>query len=238
MCILRTSTRTLLTPILLGIFAITSAAAGAGGITGKVTLEGQLLKAKTINMSSEPGCAKLYSTPPTTEDVVVGPGGGLKNVVVYVSAGAPKQTGPAAQPVSVTQKGCRFAPHVVAMQVNQEVRVINEDATTHNIHPLPTINREWNKAQPPGTPPLQETFAREEFISVKCNIHSWMHSYFVVLKTPYYFVSNENGAFTLERLPPGKYTLSAWHEVYGKQSQEVIISGDETQAVNFTFKVK
>ena len=121
---------------------------------------------------------------------------------------------------------------------DQEVRVINEDATTHNIHPLPTINREWNKAQPPGTPPLQETFAREEFISVKCNIHSWMHSYFVVLKTPYYFVSNENGAFTLERLPPGKYTLTAWHEVYGKQSQEVIISGDETQAVNFTFKVK
>ena len=60
----------------------------------------------------------------------------------------------------------------------------------------------------------------------------------MVLKTPYYFVSNENGAFRLERLPPGKYTLTAWHEVYGKQSQEVIISGDETQAVNFTFKVK
>lgn len=238
MRILRTSNRTLLTTIFVGIFGITSASAGPGGVTGKVTLQGQPSKAKTINMSSEPGCAKLYSTPPTTEDVVVGPGGGLKNVVVYVSAGAPDGAVPPAQPISVTQKGCRFAPHVVIMQANQEVRVINEDATTHNIHPLAALNREWNKAQPPGTPPLEETFAREEFISVKCNIHSWMHSYFVVLKTPYYFVSNENGAFTLERLPPGKYTLSAWHEVYGKQSQEVIISGDETQAVNFTFKVK
>src|SRR5436853_751007 len=236
MCILRTSTRTLLTPILLGIFAITSAAAGAGGITGKVTLEGQLLKAKTINMSSEPGCAKLYSTPPTTEDVVVGPGGGLKNVVVYVSAGAPDGAVPPAQPISVTQKGCRFAPHVVIMQANHEVRVINEDATTHNIHPLAALNREWNKAQPPGTPPLEETFAREEFISVKCNIHSWMHSYFVVLKTSHYSVSNENGAFTLENLPPGKYTVTAWHEVYGKQTQEVTISGAETQALNFVFK--
>jgi hypothetical protein len=105
-----------------------------------------------------------------------------------------------------------------------------------NIHPLAAVNREWNKAQPPGTQPLEETLAREELISVKCNIHSWMHSYFVVLKTPHYSVSNENGAFTLQNLPAGKYTLTAWHEVYGKQTQEVIVSGNETQTITFAFK--
>jgi plastocyanin len=237
MQILRGSSAMLVTTLLLGTFGVTSRVAGSGGsVAGKVTLQGQPLKAKTINMSSEPGCAKLYSTPPTTEDVVVGPGGALKNVVVYLSAGAPEQSGPPPEPVTVTQKGCRFAPHIVALQANQEVRVINEDATTHNIHPLAAVNREWNKAQPPGTPPLEETFAREEFISVKCNIHSWMHSYFVVLKTTYYSVSNENGAFTLENLPPGKYTVTAWHEVYGKQTQEVIVSGNQTEPVNFVFK--
>jgi plastocyanin len=237
MKIQRACTATLLTAILLGMFGVANACPGsAPAVTGKVTLQGQPMKGKMINMSSEPGCAKLYSTPPTTEDVVVGPGGGLKNVVVYVSAGSPEQSGPPAQPVSVEQKGCRFAPHIVVMQANQEVRVVNEDATTHNIHPLASVNREWNKAQPPGTAPLEETFAREEFISVKCNIHSWMHSYFVVLKTPYYSVSNENGTFTLENLPPGKYTVTAWHEVYGKQTQEVTISGTETQPLNFIFK--
>jgi Carboxypeptidase regulatory-like domain len=116
------------------------------------------------------------------------------------------------------------------------LRVTNEDATTHNIHPLAMVNREWNKAQPPGTAPLEESFAREEFISVKCNIHSWMHGYFVVLKTSHFAVSNENGAFTLPNLPPGKYTITAWHEVYGKQTQDVTISGAETQVMNFTFK--
>jgi plastocyanin len=236
MRIQRAYVKTLFAATLLGIFGSTSAAAGEGGVAGNVTLQGQHLKAKVINMSSEPGCAKSYSTPPTTEDVVVGEGGGLKNVVVYVSAGAPQQSGPSPQPVSVMQKGCRFAPHVVVMQANQEMRVVNEDATTHNIHPLATVNREWNKAQPPGTPPLEETFAREEFISVKCNIHSWMHSYFVVLKTPYYSVSNESGAFALENLPPGKYTITAWHEIYGKQTQGVTVSGGETQALNFVFK--
>jgi len=228
-----------LAAIFTGMMATTPAAAGsAPAVTGKVTLQGLPMKAKPINMSSEPGCAKLYSTPPTTEDVVVGPGGGLKNVVVYVSAGAPEQSGPPAQPISVEQKGCRFTPHIVVMQANQELRVVNEDATTHNIHPLPSVNREWNKAQPPGTPPIEETFAREEFISVKCNIHSWMHSYFVVLKTPYYSVSDENGTFKFENLPPGKYTVTAWHEVYGKQTQEVTVSGNEMQPLSFVFKAK
>jgi plastocyanin len=168
--------------------------------------------------------------------VIAGAGGTLKNVVVYVSSGAPEETAPPAEPISITQKGCRFAPQVVAMQVNQEVRVTNEDSTSHNIHPLPTINREWNKAQPPGTPPLEEAFAREAFIPVKCNIHSWMRSYFVVLKTSHYSLSGENGAFTLGNLPPGKYTVTAWHEVYGKQSQEVTVSANETQVIKFTFK--
>ena len=234
---IRGSFLTTLTTIVLGSSGVVFAGPGSAPVvTGKVTLQGQPMKAKIINMSSEPGCAKLYSTPPTTEDVVVGPGGGLKNVVVYVSAGAPEQGGPPGQPVSVEQKGCRFAPHIVVMQANQEIRVANDDPTTHNIHPLASVNREWNKAQPPGTPPLEETFAREEFISVKCNIHSWMHSYFVVLKTPYYSVSDEYGTFTLENLPPGKYAVTAWHEVYGKQTQEIIVSSNETQPVNFVFK--
>lgn len=237
MNLLRTSSAGFLATFLTAALGIASPGGMAGGsIAGKVTLQGQAPKSKSINMSSEPGCAKQYSTPPSTEEVVVGPGGGLKNVVIYISAGTSEEAAPAPEPVSLTQKGCRFGPHVVALQTNQEVRVVNEDATTHNIHPLATVNREWNKAQPPGTPPIEETFAREEVISVKCNIHSWMHSYFVVLKTRHYSVSNENGAFSLENLPPGKYTITAWHELYGKQTQEVTITGNEMQPLNFTFK--
>jgi hypothetical protein len=209
---------------------------GGGIVGGKVTVEGVLPKPKTINMASEPDCAKMYSTPATSEDVVVGSGGALENVVVYISAGDSDDSSTPSQPVTVVQKGCRFAPHVVVMQTNQAIELVNDDHTAHNIHPLATNNREWNKAEPPGSAPLSESFARPEFISVKCNIHPWMHAYFAVLKTSHYAVTGDNGAFSLNNLPPGKYTIAAWHETLGTQTQEVTITGNETVPVNFVFK--
>jgi plastocyanin len=212
-----------------------SGAQGGGAVGGKVTVEGVTVMAKTINMASEPGCAKMYSTPPKSEDLVVGAGSALENVVVYISAGAPDESAPS-QPVQVVQKGCRFAPHVVAMQTGQPVQMVNEDSTSHNIHPIATNNREWNKAEPPGATPLTESFARPEFISVKCNVHPWMHAYFAVLKTSHYAVTGDNGAFSLNNLPAGKYTITAWHETLGTQTQEITITGNETVPVNFVFK--
>jgi hypothetical protein len=100
------------------------------------------------------------------------------------------------------------------------------------------LNREWNKSQPPGTPPISEKYDKAEFIPVKCNIHPWMHGNFVVLKNSHYAVSSDSGAFTLPNLPPGKYTISAWQESYGEQTQEVTISGSETKAITFVFKAK
>src|SRR6266446_1826532 len=188
--------------------------AQAAGIGGKVTVEGVTVMTKTINMASEPGCAKMYSTPPKSEDLVVGQGNVLENVVVYISAGAPDESSTPSQPV----------------------QLVNDDTTAHNIHPLATNNREWNKAEPPGTSPLSESFARPEFISVKCNIHPWMHAYFAVLKTSHYAVTGDNGAFSLNNLPPGKYTITAWHETLGTQTQEVTITGSETVPLNFVFK--
>jgi len=223
--------------VLLFTLCLKMASGAQGGATvgGKVTVEGVAVMAKTINMASEPGCAKMYSTPPKSEDLVVGQGSALENVVVYISAGAPEESAPS-QPVQVVQKGCRFAPHIVAMQTGQPVQMINEDSTSHNIHPLATNNREWNKAEPPGTTPLTESFARPEFISVKCNVHPWMHAYFAVLKTSHYAVTGDNGAFSLNSLPPGKYTITAWHETLGTQTQEINITGNETVPVNFVFK--
>jgi plastocyanin len=228
--------RVLFLVLLFGLcLKMASGAQGGGTVGGKVTVEGVTVMAKTINMASEPGCAKMYSTPPKSEDLVVGQGSALENVVVYISAGAPEESAPT-QPVQVVQKGCRFAPHVVVMQTGQPVQMINEDSTSHNIHPLATNNREWNKAEPPGTTPLTESFARPEFISVKCNVHPWMHAYFAVVKTSHYAVTGDNGAFSLNNLPPGKYTITAWHETLGSQTQEITITGNETVPVNFAFK--
>ena len=169
---------------------------------------------------------------------MTGPNNALLNVVVYVSSGAPDETTPPGQPVKFDQKGCQYLPHVLAFQVNQALEIANDDQTSHNIHPLPKVNREWNKSQPPGTPPFTEKYDKSEFIPVKCNIHPWMHGNFAVLKNSHYALTDGTGSFTLANLPPGKYTIAAWHESYGDQTQEVTISGNETKSLNFVFKAK
>jgi len=222
----------------LAASAIAFALPSGGNVSGKVTYEGTPARQKPIDMSKEPSCAAQHPTPITTETVVTGPGNALENVVVYISAGVPDDSKPPAQPVSITQKGCQYVPHVVPMVVNQELKVINADQTSHNIHPLAKVNHEWNKSQPPGTPPFTEKFEKPEFIPVKCNIHPWMHSSFAVLKNSHYAVSSGDGGFTLPNLPPGKYTVTAWHEAYGEQTQDVTISGSETKTITFVFKAK
>jgi len=210
----------------------------AGTVNGKVTYTGTPAKQKPIDMGKEPSCAKEHATPVTTETVVTGPNNALDNVVVYVSSGDPDDGQVPAQAVTFEQKGCQYLPHVLVMHTDQELKITNADQTSHNIHPLPTVNREWNKSQPPGSPPIVEKYAREEFISVKCNVHPWMHGYFAVLKTNHYDVSKDGGDFKLPNLPPGKYTITAWHESYGTQTADVTITGNETKEVNFTFKAK
>jgi hypothetical protein len=222
---------------MLVVSAVTVAGPSGGTVTGKVTYEGTPAKMKPIDMSKEPSCAKMYTTPPVAETVVAGAGNSLENVVVFISAGAPDDPAPSAA-ATFTQKGCRYIPHLLAFQVNQELKITNEDQTSHNIHPLPKLNREWNKSQPPGTPAISEKYDKAEFIPVKCNVHPWMHGTFAVLKNSHYAVTADGGSFSLANLPPGKYTITAWHESYGDQSQDVTISGTEAKTVNFVFKAK
>jgi len=212
--------------------------ATAGSVEGTVKLEGSPPPGKKINMAAEPSCAAQHSTPATDQDVVVGAGGTLGNVIVYVKEGLGNRTFEAPKtPVALDQKGCMYIPHVVALQAGQPLEVRNDDKANHNIHPVPKFNREWNKSQPPGAPPIDETFAREEVaIPVKCNVHPWMKSYIAVLKSPYFQVTASNGSFSLKNLPPGTYTIEAWHERYGSTSQTVTIAPKESKTINFVFK--
>jgi hypothetical protein len=219
------------------VIAMASARPQNGGVNGRVTYDGTPAKPHTIDMSQEPSCAKQYAKPVTAENVITGPGNALENVVVYVAAGAPEEP-PPAQPAVLVQKGCRYEPHILAFQTNQDFQVVNEDQTSHNIHPLPSSNREWNKSQPPGAPPIEDKYARPEFIPVKCNIHPWMKGTLAVMKNSHYSITTGDGEFKLPNLPPGNYTITAWHESYGEQTQEVTITGSEMKNINFVFNAK
>lgn len=210
-----------------------------GAVSGKITFIGTLPKQKSLDLSKEPQCVKMHAADPLLpETFVAGPGNALRNVVVYVSQGGPVSSTPPSQPVLFNQQGCQYTTHVLAFRVGQEVNISNSDPFSHNIHPLAKINREWNKIQPAGTPPFTYAYDQEEFIPVKCNLHSWMQGYFVILKTPFFAVTGDDGRFTLADLPPGHYTVTAWHEALGTLHQDITISGAEAQTINFTFNAK
>jgi hypothetical protein len=211
-----------------------------GTITGSVKLLGTPPKAKPFDLSKQPECVKMHASEPLfPESVLVGPGNSLRNVLVYISSGAPDANSPApAERAVFDQQGCHYTTHVLPLRVGQDVAISNSDPFPHNIHPMARLNREWNKLQPPYTPPFYYSYDQPEFIPVKCNIHAWMQGYFVVLKTRYVAVTGEDGRFSLPNLPPGHYSVTAWHEVYGLQTQEVSMGGEETQTINFTFTSK
>src|ERR1019366_3510036 len=186
---------------------------GGSSVKGTVKFEGTAPKPARIDMSQDPLCAKAHPTPATTEEVVVGTDGGLANVVVYVSEGlATHDFQPPQQPAVLEQKGCQYKPHVLALQANQK----------------------RNMTQPHGMP-LEQTFAREEIaIPVKCNVHPWMKGYIAVFKHPFFAVTDKNGGFELKDLPPGTYTITAWQEKLGTQTQKVTVGASEVKTVDFS----
>lgn len=214
---------------------LSAPATSPDSISGTVTFTGTPPKMRPIDMAKEPSCVKQHPSPVMTENVVAGPGNTVEWVVVYISAGDHPSPAPATA-VRYDQKGCQYIPHVAAMQVGQPLEIDNNDQTSHNIHPLAKVNPEWNKSQPPGSPPLKTTYDKPEFIAVKCNVHPWMHGYFAVLSTSHYALTGEDGKFSLAGLPPGKYTLTAWHERFGTQSQEVTVAEGKPATADFVFK--
>ena len=193
-------------------------AAGEGKITGTVKLDGPAPHMKGIDMSKDPFCSKAHATDPgKMETYVVGADGGLENVVLYLSEGLSNPTTETTEPV-FDQKNCMYTPHVLALDTDQKFKVVTSDQTTHNIHPLPnpmTGNIPWNQSQPPGAAPVVKSWKAPEVIPVQCNIHPWMHGWFVVVKGPY-ATTDEKGNYTINNVPPGKlhgYCLagSCWH---------------------------
>jgi hypothetical protein len=210
----------------------------AATITGKVSFGGTVPKQVRIRMDQEPACAKQHGDAVYRQLVQVDENGGLGDVFVWVKDGLGNYSFQTpAEPTVINQKGCLYVPHVLGVQTKQEIKILNSDPTTHNIHPLPRQNREWNRSQPPSASPLVRSFPRQEvMIPVKCNIHPWMKTYIGVVSHPYFAVTSSDGTFEIGGLPPGEYTVEVWHEKLGTTEQKVTVGPQESKAVDFAFQ--
>jgi plastocyanin len=209
-----------------------------GEVTGKISFDGAKPKPQRIMMDQDPVCVQKHSGPVFAEDGQVSSDGTLSNVFVYVKSGAEKYTfAPPADPVTLDQDGCMYKPHVLGIMAGQTLKIVSSDATTHNIHPMPKDNREWNMSQAPGSAPIEQKFARPEImVPVKCNQHPWMRAWVGVTSNPFFAVSGSDGTFTIKGLPPGDYTIEAWTATFGTQDQTVTVGAKETKTVDFKFK--
>jgi len=210
----------------------------AGSITGVVTLDGSAPVLKPIDMSQSSACVQANPTPIVPPIVVLGDRAALANVVVFVRNGLGKyKFETPSEPVILSQKNCMYEPHVLALMTDQPFEIENNDPTMHNVHPMPKQNRQWSTSQPAGSAPLKSSFSRPEFaMPVLCNVHPWMRAFVFVLDHPYFSVSSKSGAFALKNLPPGTYTIEAWHETLGTLDQTVTLAANESKTISFVFK--
>jgi plastocyanin len=143
-----------------------------------------------------------------------------------------------ATPVVLDQDGCRYHPHVFGVMVGQPLSIKNSDGIAHNIKAKGVKNRPFNISQPTAMTTPRTFTAAEVMVPVECNVHGWMKAYVGVLPHSFFAVSGTNGTFSIKGLPPGTYTIEAWHERYGVQTATVTVAGTATKTQDFTFAAK
>jgi hypothetical protein len=216
-------------------------AQGADAIRGTVRFDGKRPATEAIRFDTDPACAKCHPEPVPVQDAVIGPDGALANVIVYVKSPIPapaKDAAPTSAPV-LTMKGCLFEPHVLAMRAGRELEIRNADATLHSLNIKGDAKR-----NPPlnfamvndRVPPRRVPLARPELpVRIRCDVHPWMTALVGVFDHPYFAVTGADGAFEIRGLPPGEYTVAAWHEKFGAMEQQVRVAADAREPVGFQF---
>ncbi len=219
-------------------------AAATGTISGTIKV-GSAPAMPAIDMASKPDCVALHGdTKPTAELVVAGANGGLRDVFVYLddASVAAQYTPPAppAEPAVLDQKGCIYVPHVIGIQVKQDLKVLNSDPFLHNVN-APPLNLAMGGKDEAGKVKLLKKHFKKPAVpaTFKCDVHPWMSAYACVVTHPCYAVTDADGNFKITGVPPGKYKLKFWHEpapgLTAPADQDVEVKAGEDTAIEATF---
>ena len=208
----------------------------AGSLKGNVKFDGKPPKKKTLRMDADPVCGSAHSGPVYSESFKINSAGDLAECLVWLknveySGGLPKE------PAVIDQRGCVYIPHVFGMQAGQELLIKNSDATLHNIHSMPKVNKEFNFAMPKVVKERKSTFEKsEDPFYIKCDIHPWMKCWALVSDHPYFAVTDTNGNYLIDNIPAGTYEVVCWQEKFKKNPLTATVTvGDKAVTKDFTF---
>ena len=212
-------------------------ATGAASVTGKIVFDGPIPAPEKFKMSADAFCAKAHPGEVERQTAEIGRDRGIADVFVYVKSGINGTYPPPATAAVIDQKGCTYYPHVFGVVTGQSIEILNSDPTLHNIHALPEKNEAFNLGMPVQGMKYTKKFDKPEvMVKIKCDVHGWMSAFCGVVAHPFFAVTAPDGTYTIKNLPAGTYTIEAWHEKFGTQTQQVTVGATDSKAVPFTFK--
>jgi plastocyanin len=211
----------------LAAMLLAASAAGAGDVKGVVSFTGTAPDTKPLLVTKDQAvCGK--TVPNETVEVA---GGKLANVVVTVK-GAPAH--PGTTQVVLDQHTCQYRPHVQAAAAGSALQILNSDPLLHNIHGYLGQVTTFNVAMPMKDQKVNKKLDKPGLVRVKCDVHAWMAAFIVVVDGPA-AVSGTNGAFEIKDVPPGTYTVTAWHEKLGEKTAQVTVPASGAASLDFSF---
>lgn len=169
---------------------------------------------------------------------------GLANAVVYFVGKPPAGYKPKPlpkDPVTFTNDKCSFVPRVLVARVGQEIKIANDDATAHNVHtyPLSPENSGYNQVLAKGKSETLKYAGWEPLpVKVGCDIHAWMTGYHVVLGHDMVALTDKDGKFQIDGIPPGTHNFRIWHEKAGylERSLKITVKAGEAVTKDFSYK--
>jgi hypothetical protein len=233
-----TATNRLFITLLVGACLLPALAeAFTGSITGEVRLADDPPNLPVIKVSKDQDyCGENFPN----ETYLIDRSGGMSGVVVSLEV-APVAEGLDPQKENLlSNTGCNYAPRVLAMRKGERLNVKNNDPKLHIPHSYLDQRTVFNLSLPFRGTSIDATkkIRRPGIMKVVCDTHAWMLAYIHVFDHPFFAVTDDRGAFTIAKVPPGTYMLKAWHEDAGVRIQEITVLPNEETRVNFEFRKK
>jgi len=210
----------------------------AAAVTVMVNFEGPAPAPVMMRLDGDPKCVTENGAGERADESIrLGTGAALRNVFVYIKDSLTGHSFPIpTEPVVLDQDKCDYRPRVLGMRVGQPLAIRNSDPLLHNVRAEGKINQPFNMSTPLEGVSFNRTFAtREVMVDFRCDVHAWMRAFVGVLDHPYFGTTGQDGRVALNNLPPGTYTIEAWHEQLGVKTQQITVGPKESKDVSFTF---
>ncbi len=192
--------------------------ADGGSITGLVTYTGTVKMRTVLPTKDKEVCGKTRKEP----TIIVGEGGAVKDAVVYIKEIASGKAWPEMQVPVINNIACVFEPRVQVAK-RGKVDILNSDPVLHNSHGYYGKATAFNVALPFEGAKVSKVLKRNGVVRTDCDAHGWMLGWVVVVPNPYFMQTGADGAFTIDNVPPGDYTLIVWQEAVGEQEIPITV---------------